>query len=135
MDKLKYRDGKMIEFEVRGRYTYRKSSLSIDVGNTFFESDAYLELNLSTVSKGKNEIRPDNRSMGHIFPSVNYHLKKVAPACMVILLMCSNSALYAFSFSTLSFWPENVTGKRNVISDPVNAAASETSPQLRNPGT
>jgi hypothetical protein len=42
---LKYSDGKMIEFEVRGRYTYRESSLGIDVGNVFFGSDGYLELN------------------------------------------------------------------------------------------
>jgi predicted dehydrogenase len=45
---VKYSDGKMIEFEVRGRYTYRESSLGIDVGNTFFGSDGYLELNGNT---------------------------------------------------------------------------------------
>ncbi|MEO5601606.1 MAG: Gfo/Idh/MocA family oxidoreductase [Cyclobacteriaceae bacterium] len=42
---IKYKDGKMLEFEVRGRYTYRESSLGIEVGNTFFGSDGYLELN------------------------------------------------------------------------------------------
>lgn len=42
---LKYKDGKMLEFEVRGRYTYRESGLGIEVGNTFFGSDGYLELN------------------------------------------------------------------------------------------
>ena len=42
---LKYNDGKMLEFEVRSRYTYPESSLGIEVGNTFFGSDGYLELN------------------------------------------------------------------------------------------
>ena len=42
---LKYNDGKMLAFEVRGRYTYPESSLGIEVGNAFFGSDGYLELN------------------------------------------------------------------------------------------
>lgn len=42
---LKYDDDTMLEFEVRGRYTYLESSLGIDVGNAFFGSDGYLELN------------------------------------------------------------------------------------------
>lgn len=45
---LKYIDDTMLEFEVRGRYTYLESSLGIDVGNTFFGSDGYLELNGGT---------------------------------------------------------------------------------------
>ncbi len=45
---LKYSDDTMLEFEVRGRYTYLESSLGIDVGNTFFGSDGYLELNGGT---------------------------------------------------------------------------------------
>lgn len=45
---LKYEDGKMLEFEVRGRYTYRESSLGIEVGNSFFGSEGYLELNGGT---------------------------------------------------------------------------------------
>jgi hypothetical protein len=45
---VKYSDDTMIEFEVRGRYTYLESSLGIDVGNTFFGDDGYLELNGST---------------------------------------------------------------------------------------
>lgn len=45
---LKYQDGKMLEFEVRGRYTYRESSLGIEVGNTFFGTEGYLELNGGT---------------------------------------------------------------------------------------
>lgn len=42
---LKYADGKMLEFEVRGRYSYRESDMDIEVGNTFFGSEGYLELN------------------------------------------------------------------------------------------
>src|SRR5215210_1808677 len=42
---LKYEDDTMLEFEVRGRYTYLESSLGIDVGNAFFGSEGYLELN------------------------------------------------------------------------------------------
>ena len=38
----------MLEFEVRGRYTYRESGLGIEVGNTFFGSEGYLELNGGT---------------------------------------------------------------------------------------
>jgi predicted dehydrogenase len=45
---LKYGDDTMLEFEVRGRYTYLESSLGIDVGNAFFGSDGYLELNGAT---------------------------------------------------------------------------------------
>lgn len=45
---IKYADGKMLEFEVRGRFTYRESSLGIEVGNSFFGSDGYLELNGGT---------------------------------------------------------------------------------------
>lgn len=45
---LRYKDGKMMEFEVRGRYSYRESSLGIEVGNTFFGSEGYLELNGNT---------------------------------------------------------------------------------------
>ena len=45
---LKYNDGKMLEFEVRGRYTYRESGLGIEVGNTFFGTEGYLELNGGT---------------------------------------------------------------------------------------
>jgi predicted dehydrogenase len=45
---LKYKDNKMLEFEVRSRYTYTESSLGIDVGNAFFGSEGYLELNGGT---------------------------------------------------------------------------------------
>lgn len=55
---LKYNDGKMLEFEVRGRHTYNESGLGIEVGNTFFGSDGYLELNGGTwkaYRKGEKE--------------------------------------------------------------------------------
>jgi len=45
---LKYSDDKMIAFEVRGRYTYHESGLGIEVGNTFFGTEGYLELNGGT---------------------------------------------------------------------------------------
>ncbi|MEP7257716.1 MAG: Gfo/Idh/MocA family oxidoreductase [Flavitalea sp.] len=45
---LKYDDGKIIEFEVRGRYTNSESSIGIGIGNLFFGSEGYLELNGDT---------------------------------------------------------------------------------------
>jgi predicted dehydrogenase len=41
---LKYADGKMIEFETRGRYTNDESSVGIRVGNIFYGTEGYLEL-------------------------------------------------------------------------------------------
>lgn len=40
-----YADGKVLEFETRGRYTNSESSLNIKIGNTFYGTDGYLELN------------------------------------------------------------------------------------------
>lgn len=45
---FKYEDGKMLEFETRGRYSNGESSLDIRVGNIFFGTEGYLELNAST---------------------------------------------------------------------------------------
>lgn len=42
---FKYRDGKMLEFETRGRYTNDESSLGIRIGNIFYGTEGYLELN------------------------------------------------------------------------------------------
>lgn len=42
---LKYADGKIIEFEVRGRFTNSESSLGIQIGNIFYGTEGYLELN------------------------------------------------------------------------------------------
>jgi predicted dehydrogenase len=41
---LKYADGKMIEFETRGRYTNRESSADLSVGNIFYGTEGYLEI-------------------------------------------------------------------------------------------
>jgi predicted dehydrogenase len=41
---FKYSDGKILEFETRGRYTNDESSLGIRIGNMFYGTDGYLEL-------------------------------------------------------------------------------------------
>lgn len=43
-----YEDGKVLEFETRGRYTNGESSLDIKIGNMFYGTDGYLELNGSS---------------------------------------------------------------------------------------
>ena len=43
-----YEDGKVLEFETRGRYTNGESSLSIKIGNMFYGTDGYMEVNGST---------------------------------------------------------------------------------------
>lgn len=43
-----YADGKVLEFETRGRYTHGESSLDIKIGNMFYGTEGYLELNGST---------------------------------------------------------------------------------------
>ncbi|WP_353196425.1 Gfo/Idh/MocA family oxidoreductase [Parapedobacter defluvii] len=45
---FKYEDGKMLEFETRGRYSNGESGLDIRVGNIFYGTEGYLELNNST---------------------------------------------------------------------------------------
>jgi predicted dehydrogenase len=41
---FKYKDGKMLEFETRGRYTNNESSTGIRIGNIFYGTEGYLEL-------------------------------------------------------------------------------------------
>ncbi len=41
---FKYSDGKILEFETRGRYSNSESSLEIKIGNVFYGTDGYLEL-------------------------------------------------------------------------------------------
>jgi len=41
---IKYADGKILEFETRGRYTNMESSSEISVGNIFYGTDGYLEI-------------------------------------------------------------------------------------------
>jgi len=43
-----YEDGKVLEFETRGRFTNGESSLDVKIGNLFYGTDGYLELNGST---------------------------------------------------------------------------------------
>jgi predicted dehydrogenase len=41
---FKYSDGKILEFETRGRYTNSESSLEVRIGNIFYGTEGYLEL-------------------------------------------------------------------------------------------
>lgn len=43
-----YDDGKVLEFETRGRYTHGESSLGIKIGNMFYGTEGYLEVNGGT---------------------------------------------------------------------------------------
>lgn len=45
---FKYEDGKVLEFETRGRYTNSESSLNIKIGNMFYGTEGYMEVNGST---------------------------------------------------------------------------------------
>lgn len=42
---FKYNDGKVLEFETRGRYTNDESSLGIRIGNIFYGTEGYMEIN------------------------------------------------------------------------------------------
>ena len=42
---FEYADGKMLEFETRGRYSNGESSLDIRIGNEFYGTEGYLEIN------------------------------------------------------------------------------------------
>jgi predicted dehydrogenase len=42
---FKYSDGKMLEFETRGRYSNSETSLASTIGNIFYGTEGYLELN------------------------------------------------------------------------------------------
>jgi len=52
---FKYSDGKMIEFETRGRYSNSESGLEIRVGNIFYGTEGYLELGDSWKAYRKRE--------------------------------------------------------------------------------
>jgi predicted dehydrogenase len=45
---FKYKDGKVLEFETRGRYTNSESGLGIQIGNIFYGTEGYLELDGDT---------------------------------------------------------------------------------------
>jgi predicted dehydrogenase len=56
---FKYKDGKVLEFETRGRYTNDESSLGIRIGNIFYGTEGYLELNEETWKAfRKRELEP-----------------------------------------------------------------------------
>ena len=42
---FKYKDGKILEFETRGRYTNEEASLGISIGNMFYGTEGYVEIN------------------------------------------------------------------------------------------
>jgi predicted dehydrogenase len=50
---FKYSDGKMLEFETRGRYTNSESSVDISIGNMFYGTEGYLELKNESASTWK----------------------------------------------------------------------------------
>jgi len=41
---FKYQDGKILEFETRGRYTHAEASLNIRIGNMFYGTEGYVEI-------------------------------------------------------------------------------------------
>jgi predicted dehydrogenase len=45
---FKYKDGKMLEFETRGRYSNSESSIETRIGNIFYGTDGYVEINDET---------------------------------------------------------------------------------------
>jgi len=45
---FKYKDGTMLEFETRGRYSNGESSLDTRIGNIFYGTDGYLEIDGGT---------------------------------------------------------------------------------------
>lgn len=51
----KYKDGKILEFETRGRYSNSESGLGIKIGNIFYGSEGYLEIDGSTWRAYRNK--------------------------------------------------------------------------------
>ncbi len=45
---FKYADGKILEFETRGRFTNGESKLDIKIGNMFYGTEGYMEINAGT---------------------------------------------------------------------------------------
>jgi predicted dehydrogenase len=45
---FKYKDGKILEFETRGRYSNSESDLEVQIGNIFYGTEGYLEINNDT---------------------------------------------------------------------------------------
>ena len=60
---FKYKDGTMLEFETRGRYSNTESSLETRVGNIFYGTEGYVEINNDTwKAYRKSETKPFNGS-------------------------------------------------------------------------
>jgi predicted dehydrogenase len=56
---FKYSDGKMLEFVTRGRYTNEESSLGIRIGNMFYGTEGYMEVDGGTwKAYRKRETKP-----------------------------------------------------------------------------
>lgn len=51
----KYKDGKILEFETRGRYSNSESGLEIKIGNIFYGSEGYLEIEGGTWRAYRNK--------------------------------------------------------------------------------
>jgi len=51
---FKYSDGKVLEFETRGRFSNSESNLGITIGNMFYGTEGYLELNGSRWNAYRN---------------------------------------------------------------------------------
>jgi len=45
---FRYKDGKMLEFETRGRYTHSEGGLEIRIGNLFYGTEGYMEIDGGT---------------------------------------------------------------------------------------
>jgi len=50
---FKYKDGTMMEFETRGRYFNREGAIGVGIGNIFYGTDGYLELQTWEKSGGE----------------------------------------------------------------------------------
>ena len=85
---FKYEDGKILEFETRGRYSNAESSVDIRVGNIFYGTEGYMELKGEPARPWKafrkrektpfagskdNESGPDLDRMGPIGTNVDSH--------------------------------------------------------------
>ncbi len=52
---FRYEDGAMLQFETRGRYSNDEATLGIRIGNIFYGTEGYLELDVSTTWKAYHQ--------------------------------------------------------------------------------
>ncbi len=77
---FKYNDGKVLEFETRGRYTNSESGLGIMIGNVFYGTNGYLELDGSKWKAFKQrEKEPFAVSMDESIPGSSDPAYRAAP--------------------------------------------------------